>query len=235
LLLARVRKQAKAVICQSNLKQLGQCFEMYTSDNKGFFQQGYWGLPDCQGSNWWMDAIAPYYRDQDICLCPMASQLSCEVRGDEIGSTFIAWSACSWLTDGRYGSYAVNGWLENDQCETDSYANDRWRTTNIKGAKAVPLLVDAPWIDAWPMSTHDPPEYYDIDWRYCSSLGRLIINRHDAYNNCVFLDYSVRRIGIKEVYTLKWSRNFNTNGPWTKAGRVQKSDWPEWLRDFKDY
>jgi hypothetical protein len=165
----------------------------------------------------------------------MATELSCEVRGNEIGATFIAWSSCGWLTPDRYGSYAVNGWVENSQREDDSYANYRWRTTNVKGGKNVPLLVDAPWIDAWPQHHHDPPEYYDIDWRHCSSMGRVMINRHEGYTNGVFLDYSVHKIGIKELYKLKWSRHFNTNGPWTRAGKVNKDDWPDWMRDFRDY
>ena len=35
--LARVRKQAKTVMCQSNLKQWGAVFSMYASDNDGYF------------------------------------------------------------------------------------------------------------------------------------------------------------------------------------------------------
>ncbi len=35
--LQRVRKQAKTVICLSNLKQWGTIFAMYTEDNNGFF------------------------------------------------------------------------------------------------------------------------------------------------------------------------------------------------------
>jgi prepilin-type N-terminal cleavage/methylation domain-containing protein len=57
--LGRVRNQAKAVMCQSNLKQLAGCFSMYTGDNEGYFQQGYWGLADCGSSNWWVQALQP--------------------------------------------------------------------------------------------------------------------------------------------------------------------------------
>lgn len=35
--LARVKSQAKAVLCLSNLKQWGLVFSPYTSDNKGLF------------------------------------------------------------------------------------------------------------------------------------------------------------------------------------------------------
>jgi len=31
---------------------------------------------------------------------------------------------------------------------------------------------------------------------------------------------------------LKWHRNFNMSGPWTIAGGVQPSNWPDWMRRF---
>jgi len=32
-----------------------------------------------------------------------------------------------------------------------------------------------------------------------------------------------------------WHKSFNTSGPYTLAGGVQQSDWPEWIRPFQDY
>ncbi len=49
------------------------------------------------------------------------------------------------------------------------------------------------------------------------------------------MDWSVRKVGLKELWTLKWHRQYDTAGPWTKAGGVQGEDWPLWLRRFKDY
>ncbi len=34
------------------------------------------------------------------------------------------------------------------------------------------------------------------------------------------MDWSVRKVGLKELYTLKWHKSFNTRGPWTQAGGV---------------
>ncbi len=52
----------------------------------------------------------------------------------------------------------------------------------------------------------------------------------------LFRDWSVRKVGLKELWTLKWDdRRFDTNGPWTMAGGVQPEDWPAWMRGFKDY
>ena len=49
------------------------------------------------------------------------------------------------------------------------------------------------------------------------------------------MDFSARKVGLKELWTLKGNRNFDTCGPWTTCGGVQPSDWPEWMQDFKDY
>jgi prepilin-type processing-associated H-X9-DG protein len=65
--------------------------------------------------------------------------------------------------------------------------------------------------------------------------ARVCINRHDGGTNFVFLDWSVRKVGLKELWTLKWDREHDTAGPWTKAGGVRPEDWPEWMRRFKDY
>ncbi len=51
----------------------------------------------------------------------------------------------------------------------------------------------------------------------------------------LFMDWSVRKAGIKELWTLKWHRNFDQAGLWTTAGGVESEDWPEWMRNFRDY
>ena len=66
-------------------------------------------------------------------------------------------------------------------------------------------------------------------------MGRVCINRHRGFVNSSFLDWSVRRVGLKELYTLKWHKQFNTAGPYTLAGGVDATDWPEWIRPHKEY
>ena len=61
------------------------------------------------------------------------------------------------------------------------------------------------------------------------------INRHDGYVNGLFFDWSVRKVGLKELWTLKWHRKYETRGRWTKAGGARPEDWPQWMRRFKDY
>lgn len=53
--------------------------------------------------------------------------------------------------------------------------------------------------------------------------------------NMVFLDWSGRKIGLKELWTLKWHRNYDTQNRLTLAGNVQRQDWPDWMASFREY
>jgi hypothetical protein len=56
------------------------------------------------------------------------------------------------------------------------------------------------------------------------------MNRHDAFVNNLFLDFSARKVGLKELWRLKWHRE------WTEdADRDGTPVWPDWMRNFKDY
>ena len=50
----------------------------------------------------------------------------------------------------------------------------------------------------------------------------------------LFADWSARKVALKQLWTLRWSRSFNTRGPWTKVGGVQPTDWPKWMVGLKD-
>ena len=66
-------------------------------------------------------------------------------------------------------------------------------------------------------------------------MMHFVIDRHNSVINHLFMDWSVRKVGLKELWTFKWHRKFPQNGFWTMAGGVQMSDWPEWMRQLKDY
>jgi prepilin-type processing-associated H-X9-DG protein len=61
------------------------------------------------------------------------------------------------------------------------------------------------------------------------------MDRHQGGINSLFMDWSVRKAGVKELWTLKWAPQFDTASPWTKAGGVQADQWPRWMQKFKDY
>jgi hypothetical protein len=45
----------------------------------------------------------------------------------------------------------------------------------------------------------------------------------------------LRKVGLKELWTLRWSKSFEINDPWIRAGGCAPDDWPQWMRGFKDY
>ena len=61
------------------------------------------------------------------------------------------------------------------------------------------------------------------------------MDRHSGNITGLFLDWSVRKVGLKELWMLKWHEDFNTAGPWTRAGGVTPDKWPPYMRRFKDY
>ena len=66
-------------------------------------------------------------------------------------------------------------------------------------------------------------------------MSYFCIDRHSGGINGMFLDSSVRKVGLKELWTLKWNFISRGDGPLTKAGGVKPEDWPQWMRKFKDY
>jgi prepilin-type N-terminal cleavage/methylation domain-containing protein/prepilin-type processing-associated H-X9-DG protein len=234
--MSRVRKQSRAVVCQANLKQWGLIFNLYTDDYNGLFQKGWVGRKE--GSLWWMDAARLYYKIDDFRCCPEATKPYTEGGRPPFG----AWGVDpgTFLTKGDFGSYGINGWVETRHpidgvgSSKENY-NLRWKTPHVIGAAHVPLLLDAQWIDGWPNPANAPPDYDGEFWQGQSNMVRFCLNRHNANVNVVFLDWSVRKIGLKELWVLKWHREYNTAGAWTKLGGVTLENWPEWMRGFKDY
>ena len=224
--LQRVGKQAKAVTCQSNLKQWGLVWAMYTDENSAKF-------PDYLGFDW-MQRLTEYYRNNEKLLyCPMTTktmQDGAPVRYAVIGDN-----------NNQYGSYALNEWVyDSDDTSGGRRLEDYWRHINHRGLNNIIVMGDASWrCDGQPFETDEPPTYEGEPRAGVGKAGDemrvFCINRHDGGVNCLFMDWSVRKIGLKELWTLKWHQNFNTAGPWTRAGGVRPENWPTWIRNFKDY
>jgi prepilin-type processing-associated H-X9-DG protein len=152
------------------------------------------------------------------------------------GTTFEAWEITSPSPSRLFrGSYGFNNMRFSmggeDIPNTRYFTWFRCNIYSIKGRSNIPALVDStgPWTAFHELN--DPPLIDTRDMETAFSL----INRHNGFVNGLFLDWSVRKIGLKELWTLNWHPDFNTAGLWTKAGGVLPEDWPEWMRKFKDY
>ncbi len=236
------RIRAKQAVCLSNLRQWGAVFAAYAQDNEGSTLSG----PGVPGAEDWMCSLLPYYQERKLLLCPMA--VSPWKESAMWGKKDMAW----WIQEGRVevpegygftpaavGSYGINDWCWNappGEEDTWGFAITRcWRNFNFKGANNVPILSDCLHIGGFPHHTDEPPYIEDAAWENWG-LAQVCIDRHEPGTiNALFMDFSVRPVGLKELWTLKWNRRFILHGVWTTAGGVEPGDWPEWMRDFQDY
>jgi len=247
--LTRVKQQAKTVACAANLKNWTYYFTMYTKDYDGKFQAGV-STPGRPGhSNHWFNTLRPYYNNnKKVMCCPTAMKPLLDINGQPTGqwNTFSAWGVYSaqddegYDPDGDWGSYGINGWAENPPASVTSvYQNfetvNNWRTPDVQGAGYVPLMMDALRFNVFPRETDTPPDQEDLAWQAEMHMRRICINRHDGFINMAFLDWSVRKTGLKELWTLRWHKAYKIAGPWTTAGGILPEDWPEWMREFRDY
>ena len=229
--LQKVRKQARAAVCQTNLKQWGTTLALYIEDSQGYlpFPAGYFSI--LRGLSFSNDdpngpaPLNPVYT-KGIAFCPMAIR-----SGREVPRTFRAWEFTLNGAPVR-GSYGFNSWLFNigfdPSIQTGKHTPDIF---SLSGRANIPTLLDATNQQSNPFDRFGPNSLEA--WGSC--WGPFCINRHNGHVNGLFLDWSVRKIGLKELWTLKWNSEFDTAGPWTKAGGVQPEDWPQWMRHFKDY
>ena len=241
--LNRARKQARAVACQARIKSWGLFFKLYTDDFDGKFTPGwdptYGGEPAL-----WMNVLRPYYKnDLDMLLCPSARKV---VNNAQDLGTYKAWTRNVDLPEGGafdyVGSYSINSWT-NDMTADRGARKQEWfwrKTHSVKNTNKVPLFGDSIWMDAWPRATDAPPANEDEfgwgDQGTTDEMKHFCIARHNGKVQLCFMDWSVRPVGLKELWTLKWHRQFATKGPWTLAGNNGNiPNWPQWLQKYSDF
>jgi prepilin-type N-terminal cleavage/methylation domain-containing protein len=228
--LQRVKKQARGVACQANLRQWGTFFSIYMQDNDGYFAYG-------DSSGRWRNVLQEQHRDRSMsAFCPEAANTN------KHGGTYGTWTQenldADYVAQIDGGSYGINRWVYNRTENRDD--TNYWKGNNHKGTNNIPLFLGCSWYGAGPDDIDMPPEYEGHtasttgQWRD-DNMRRVCLNRHNTATNIVFLDITVRKIGLKEMWTLKWHSNYRTVNVWTKAGGVRSEDWPQWMRSFKDY
>jgi len=239
--LRRAKEQVKEVVCKSHLHQWSICFMMYTSDYDGRFMPGIdedWAT----GRYSWIYTLIPYYNEPVIRLCPKAKRTI-----DEGGTMpWVAWdvsktnpSDFSYLRDPIYkvGSYGLNWWVNDSDLVSGAHdVKNKWRRTGQENASMIPVLMDSGFMLVRPEPSDPPPDQDgEFLWAFGGGMRRVCTNRHNGEINILFMDFATHKVGLKELWTLNWHRSFDNSNPWTKAGLVQPSDWPQWMKRFKDY
>jgi prepilin-type N-terminal cleavage/methylation domain-containing protein/prepilin-type processing-associated H-X9-DG protein len=225
--LQRVKKQAQATVCQSNLHQWASSAMMYATEYEGKV----WIIPEGQGE--WMEVLHPYYADVDkIRCCPTATRPCQDTdRTEARGSVDTMWGRIGKQLEfggrekGYWGSYGHNRWVKQSPISSDKRY---WERFSVKGANNVPLFADSAFTHALPLHTDPiPPKpltfFSDIpvDAKNCQ-IWRFCIDRHSGTINGCFLDGSVRKTPLYNLWDLKWHREWirqnyaKANIPWLK-------------------
>ena len=232
--LQRVRKQAKGVACRARLHEWGLFFSTNAAENQGFLSL-FDGLADDLDSTTHLLKVLQGRSDEreDLLVCPMATRRKSFPEIDPgvaltksvgaLGDAFFEWSHARLRADSGFdlyvGSYGMNTGVLNEGREREKWG---WGQTDVRRAANIPVFIDCAGCRLDPINWHERPPPYEacFDVPY-SRLSFPALNRHDATVNCLFLDWSVRKVGIKELWTLEWCPAWDTAGPWTKLRRGQ--------------
>lgn len=238
--LKKAKQKAQEVVCRSNLRQWGIMFTMYTQDYDNSLPVGWNG-----GTMWMTDLMAYYQGTGDVRNCPSVKKFITDIPDwstvySTMDRTFIGWgihgqagwTTPSWSEDGMYGSYGVNAWAMNplDIGVPGTYdTNPSWRPNyfrkmTVSNASRIPLMGGAMWDGTHPLDTDAPPSIKGVEG---SDLSKFCLDRHNGGPNLLFMDASTRKVGLKELWTLKWHKEFDISG-WS-------GDWPDWMEPYKDY
>lgn len=224
--LNKARRTAKALVCSSNLRQIGLAVNLYVEDNDDKF------MP-IGGAKYWLYFLGPYLGGNvsrinvkgqhveviNVAFCPEAKKVV-EVSGSgfDPGTAKLAWTF-----KGGEGSYAVNGWLQTEGISTyGAFTREKYPSTQIawwgnyfyykfsEARSNTPMVADSIWVDAWPLSDDEVPQDLSKGDKNVS-LGRLCIDRHDMAINVGFVDGHNEKVKLGRLWSLPWSKHFETS------------------------
>jgi len=222
--LGKAKKLAQNVICKTRLRATGMYFNLYAIDNNGFTKQSGTG----SGSQW-KDIIKIYQlasnKKSNTYVCPTATKSLAE------GATrpFHAWNKSpeKVLLGEPAVSYTLNRWIYGHPAGGSNGAmpyESRWAKPEgaIGYADNAPLLADGLNDSGYPKHTDDPLHYYDehkqnpgqitgndMGTGNAGYMQNFTADRHPhAMINFVFLDWSTRGVRVRDLWKLKWHKDF---------------------------
>ncbi len=245
--LRKVKDQARAVVCQSNLRQWHLCWKTYLQENDDKFAVI---REDGAPSRWheWIYRLKPYYQDDGVFTCPAAAKAervpgvsvssAGMSSGSYMGTLDTCWRAVPVLdeTPGEEihdGSYGMNYWVSNQTVNLGGL-NKRnfWGSDVSTGSSGenIPLFADSIWTGFGPQMSDNPRmagsetgiPNSTSDWTHSQAINRMLLKRHNSrYTQVVFLDGHAEKVTMVDAFGLKWHRNWN-------IGRVDEITWDDY-------
>ena len=242
--LTAAKLRAKRTQCISNLHQWVVAFTLYAGDNNDNMPMG-WTNPN--GA--WMVALSEFFNaNAQINFCPMATVTRDTLPGGTMWTAIganLAWGTMGsgaypvmgtgtpvvWGRAGLAGSYGINGWMYNPT-NAPLVPDEYWRklgATAQYGAGNVPVFGDCMWDGTEPASSPldqaPPSPNAEAGNGGVSDFANLRHPNSKFPVNMSFADNSIRIVGIKQLWTLKWSPDFDT----TAASRQPQAKFWGWI------
>jgi prepilin-type N-terminal cleavage/methylation domain-containing protein len=245
--LNQVREQGRSTACKANLRSWGLIWRMYSDENDGKFSPGNrvgWARGD------WVLSLRKYWADKDqILLCPSAkkrlpSGAGVAAWGDDKHS-YVQGNYSGDDIDGEECSYGYNLWLFTLPASAGNALQGRPRSLHFNNAYGksmanVPLFLDAMWrgggpwygvesgLSSNPTFAGIAPPNTNGHWAgYGHEMKHFAMDRHSRGVNAVMMDSSVRHVGIKALWSVKWHKKYDEKRGYT-------GEWPDWMSHYSD-
>lgn len=234
--LAKAKQKARTTSCLSNVRQWGIIWNMYASENREKFPTG---LSVGWARGEWLNALQGHWREKaQLLTCPVATQRRKGPDGKtllEHGGIDTAYvMGTGEFTHSEVASYTMNNWLYDAPTDIQGREKDwHWGTFSVPGnVSNIPVQADGAWRGGGPWygdrttyaPSNKPGDYSDEGNFAACEMQHFAFPRHNLRNNILYLDGSARGTRIRDLWSLKWHREWDTEAWRTKV------QFPAWLK-----
>jgi prepilin-type N-terminal cleavage/methylation domain-containing protein len=227
--LAKSKEKAQAIQCISNLHQWGVQWNIYTGDNADSFptganSDGTVGNGGNARSAWFNALQMTSSQRHQIATCPVAISTNYVNTPKGFGGIALAFQFPSQNNMDQYedmepGSYGANLWMYNTSVAIQGRAaQNHWgKLSAALMPTQTPLMLDSMWrgggpyweggADKWGASTLPGVDLgVDMD-----EMEHFTVPRHGSgkRTQVVYFDGSANAIKVRDLWGLKWHRNWD--------------------------
>jgi prepilin-type processing-associated H-X9-DG protein len=209
--LGRAKKLAQNVVDKMNMRSWGLIWYIFTEDNDGKFTKG---NSLAGGQENWYNKASYYEGEADIRFCPTTKKndgtfpFSSWDRTGGVSNNYDETDAHSSYATGSYG---INDYIHQPK---DPDSKVYWGNTDSPYSSKIPVIGDAVyWKVKQPNAAQPIPIAEDDPGIGTYGLTKACLNRHGGYTNWLFLDWSVKSVGLKAIWSrdVMWRRDWRDN------------------------